>query len=152
MGRGCKRGRVRKGRSVNRRRLSKRIGDKDKVAGGGMCSGKSKLSCACTSNEVVCARRRLLRLQSDGDDPKQSSRSSAYVVVLHSPRRSQCFVPLFLTPPCLALCCCRHCPTAVTPSCLLLCAVLLALVSFDSAVAAAAVDVAPLGFAVANNE
>lgn len=79
--------------------MSKRIGDKDKVAGGGMCSGKSKLSCACTSNEVVCARRRLLRLQSDGDDPKQSSRSSAYVVVLHSPRRSQCFVPLFLTPP-----------------------------------------------------
>lgn len=95
-----------------------------------------------------------LRLQSDGDgdDPKQSSSSSAYVVVLHLPRRSQCFVPL---------------STPFLPH--LLCVVVVALplprppayycVPFylhlcrSIAVAAAvAVDVAPLGFAVANNE
>lgn len=99
-----------------------------------------------------------LRLQSDngdGDDPKQSSSSSAYVVVLHLPRRSQCFVPLS-TPPsphsashllCVVVALLLPRPPAYycVPFYLHLCRSI-------AVAAAVAVDVAPLGFAVANNE
>lgn len=99
-----------------------------------------------------------LRLQSDGDDPKQSSSSSAYVVVLHLPRRSQCFVPLS-TPPSQSaphlLCVVVALPLPRPPAyyCVPFYLHLCRSIAVAAAVAVAvAVDVAPLGFAVANNE
>lgn len=100
-----------------------------------------------------------LRLQSDdgdGDDPKQSSSSSAYVVVLHLPRRSQCFVPLSTpSPPPHLLCVVVALPLPRPPA--YYCVPFYLHLCRSIAVAAAAavdvaVDVAPLGFAVANNE
>lgn len=94
-----------------------------------------------------------LRLQSDdGDDPKQSSSSSAYVVVLHLPRRSQCFVPLSTpSPPPHLLCVVVALPLPRPPAYYCV-PFYLHLCRSIAVAAAAAVDVAPLGFAVANNE
>lgn len=101
-----------------------------------------------------------LRLQSDGDgdDPKQSSSSSAYVVVLHLPRRSQCFVPLS-TPPSPhsaphLLCVVVALPLPRPPAyyCVPFYLHLCRSIAVAAAAVAVAVDVAPLGFAVANNE
>lgn len=99
-----------------------------------------------------------LRLKSDdgdGDDPKQSSSSSAYVVVLHLPRRSQCFVPLSTLPstsPLHLLCVVVALPLPRPPAYYCVPFYLHLCRSIAVAAAAVAVDVAPLGFAVANNE